>query len=162
MPVALSNASAVTATRPGVKSGFVPVNATAEIQFRPAFNILINDTKPIWLYCGQASHCQKGMAMVINQNPTETVKTLENYKKAAAQIAAPGSSSSSAYGGGATSPPTASTATSAGAAGPSLSASSTAAASPSAFTGAAAPVALGAEGMGAMAGLVVAGLMAFA
>lgn len=29
----------------------------------------VNDTKPIWIYCAQTekSHCQKGMAMVVNQ-----------------------------------------------------------------------------------------------
>lgn len=32
------------------------------------FSITINDTNPIWLYCSQTelSHCQAGMAMVIN------------------------------------------------------------------------------------------------
>jgi hypothetical protein len=32
------------------------------------FTITINDTNPIWLYCSQTqgSHCQAGMAMVIN------------------------------------------------------------------------------------------------
>lgn len=69
------------------------------------YNVLINDTKPIWIYCGQTGHCQKGMAMVINQNMTDTVKTLENYKKAAAALPMPAapsgapSSAPSGYGG---------------------------------------------------------------
>lgn len=48
----------------GIKSGFMPVAADAtEI---PVFTIRVNDTKPIWLYCSQATHCQKGMVMAIN------------------------------------------------------------------------------------------------
>jgi hypothetical protein len=46
----------------------------------------VNDTKPIWLYCGQVGHCQKGMSMVINQNMSDPVHTLENYQIAAAQL----------------------------------------------------------------------------
>jgi plastocyanin len=30
------------------------------------FTITINDTKPIWYYCGAPSHCQSGMVGVIN------------------------------------------------------------------------------------------------
>jgi hypothetical protein len=32
------------------------------------FTVTVNDTNPIWLYCAQtvSSHCQSGMAMVIN------------------------------------------------------------------------------------------------
>jgi len=51
----------------GIKSGFMPVAAGAAQM--PVFTVMINDTKPIWLYCGQTSpvsHCQKGMVMAIN------------------------------------------------------------------------------------------------
>jgi hypothetical protein len=72
--------------RPGIKSGFVPVTGTESTT--PVYNMLINDTKPIWLYCGQGPHCQKGMSMVINQNDTSG-KTIEAYKAAAAQIPLP-------------------------------------------------------------------------
>jgi hypothetical protein len=42
----------------------MPVAAgAAEI---PVWTVPINDTKPIWLYCGQAPHCEKGMVMAIN------------------------------------------------------------------------------------------------
>ncbi|RMZ78377.1 hypothetical protein DV738_g3943, partial [Chaetothyriales sp. CBS 135597] len=47
-PIAQTNASLITATRPGIKSGFLPVKLTdTEL---PVYNVLINDTKPIWLY----------------------------------------------------------------------------------------------------------------
>ncbi|RMZ89471.1 hypothetical protein DV736_g3298, partial [Chaetothyriales sp. CBS 134916] len=83
-PVALVNASLITPTRPGLKSGFQPV--TASDTETPVYNVLINDTKPIWVYCGQTNHCQKGMAMVINQNLSSTDKTIEAYIAAAAQL----------------------------------------------------------------------------
>ncbi|RMD41027.1 hypothetical protein DV735_g4095, partial [Chaetothyriales sp. CBS 134920] len=53
-PIAQTNASLITETRPGIKSGFLPVTlADTEL---PVYNVLINDTKPIWLYCGQTNH----------------------------------------------------------------------------------------------------------
>jgi hypothetical protein len=49
----------------GVFSGFMPVAATDMMV--PTYTILINSTKPMWIYCAQAKHCQSGMSMVINQ-----------------------------------------------------------------------------------------------
>ncbi|KAK4943393.1 hypothetical protein LTR10_017067 [Elasticomyces elasticus] len=69
-----SNLTSVT--HPGLHSGFVPVSANGT--FTPVYNVLINDTKPIWVYCGQTNHCQKGMAMVINQN-SSSPNTIEKY-----------------------------------------------------------------------------------
>lgn len=51
----------------GFKSGFQPVKASADKGQLPVFTIMVKDTKPIWVFCGQGPHCQKGMAMVINQ-----------------------------------------------------------------------------------------------
>ncbi|EXJ90051.1 hypothetical protein A1O3_03119 [Capronia epimyces CBS 606.96] len=76
-------ANLTSATRPGLKSGFVPV--TGKEDFTPVFNVLINDTKPIWIYCGQTNHCQKGMAMVINQNSSGP-NTIDKYIANAAQL----------------------------------------------------------------------------
>jgi plastocyanin len=45
-------------TTDAVWSGFP---ATSEM-----FALKVNDTNPIWLYCSQVSHCQSGMAMVVN------------------------------------------------------------------------------------------------
>ncbi|KAI4201111.1 MAG: hypothetical protein LQ350_003425 [Teloschistes chrysophthalmus] len=43
----------------GFFSGFMPVKANASMM--PSFTIMVNDTKPIWYYCSQGNHCQKGM-----------------------------------------------------------------------------------------------------
>jgi len=86
-------ANLTSTTRPGQLSGFVPVTGTEA--FPPVYNLLVNDTKPIWIYCGQATHCAKGMAMVINQNRSDTAKTLENYKLAAAKLLVGAGSSAS-------------------------------------------------------------------
>ncbi|KAJ7122568.1 hypothetical protein C8R43DRAFT_1112030 [Mycena crocata] len=51
----------------GFKSGFMPVDPAAT--HFPTFQIKINDTKPIWGYCGQQGppvHCTKGMVFSIN------------------------------------------------------------------------------------------------
>lgn len=74
-----------TPERPGQKSGFVPVSA--DTTFRPVYNLIVNDTKPMWIFCGQQPHCARGMAMVINQNMSSPDKTLEKYKEAAAKLA---------------------------------------------------------------------------
>ena len=76
----------------GIKSGFMPVAAGAS-QI-PVFSVLVNDTNPIWLYCGQVGHCEKGMSMVINENASSN-KTLEAYQAAAAMLPVAGSSISS-------------------------------------------------------------------
>lgn len=67
----------------GIKSGFMPV-APTDTQI-PVFSVLVNDTNPIWLYCGQTGHCQQGMSMVINEVASSN-KTLEAYKAAAAKL----------------------------------------------------------------------------
>ncbi|KAF9003040.1 Cupredoxin [Cyathus striatus] len=48
----------------GFKSGFQPVAANATTF--PTFQIKINDTAPIWGYCGQVGHCAAGMVFSIN------------------------------------------------------------------------------------------------
>ncbi|KAJ2929159.1 hypothetical protein H1R20_g7922, partial [Candolleomyces eurysporus] len=48
----------------GFKSGFQPVAADAT-EF-PTFHLKIEDTAPIWGYCGQVNHCQSGMVFSIN------------------------------------------------------------------------------------------------
>jgi plastocyanin len=48
----------------GIHSGFVPT--TAGQATVPAFNMPINDTNPMFLYCAQGPHCQLGMVMAIN------------------------------------------------------------------------------------------------
>ncbi|KAH0548682.1 hypothetical protein GP486_007774 [Trichoglossum hirsutum] len=72
-------------------SGFMPVSSGVG---QNKFTVKINDTGAIWLYCSQATHCQMGMAAVINP-PTD--KTLDSYKRAAVNTNS--SSPSSVQGG---------------------------------------------------------------
>lgn len=77
VPISTINASAV-----GVYSSFMPVSAAARTL--PVFTVMINDTKPVWIYCSQGPHCQKGMSMVINENTAANAsRSLEAYKKLA-------------------------------------------------------------------------------
>ncbi|KAE8135658.1 Cupredoxin [Aspergillus pseudotamarii] len=46
------------------------------------FTVTVNDTNPIWYYCGQIGHCQAGMVGVINP-PASGSDTLEAFKSAA-------------------------------------------------------------------------------
>jgi plastocyanin len=50
----------------GFFSGFMPV-ASGGGTSTPTYTIVVNNTTPIWVYCSQAMHCQKGMTMVINE-----------------------------------------------------------------------------------------------
>ncbi|KAF3765717.1 hypothetical protein M406DRAFT_289940 [Cryphonectria parasitica EP155] len=63
-------------------SGFQP---TASGQAPDVFQIVVEDTDPIWYYCAQTTgdHCQNGMAGVINQN-FNSANTLAAYKANAA------------------------------------------------------------------------------
>jgi hypothetical protein len=49
----------------GFFSGFVP---TKDSPSGTTFTITVNDTSPIWIYCGQTveNHCQSGMVAAIN------------------------------------------------------------------------------------------------
>ncbi|TWU78840.1 hypothetical protein ED733_007484 [Metarhizium rileyi] len=76
-PVSRTNSSA-----PGIFSSFQPTAASASMGMIPVFTVMINDTKPIWVYCSQGPHCQKGMSMVINENTSaNSSRSLENYRK---------------------------------------------------------------------------------
>ena len=49
----------------GFFSSFVPTTASPS---GSTFTIIVNDTTPIWIYCGQtaSNHCQSGMVAAIN------------------------------------------------------------------------------------------------
>ncbi|KAI6784284.1 uncharacterized protein J7T54_004830 [Emericellopsis cladophorae] len=68
-----------------IKSGFQPVDASWMDGNIPTYTVMVNDTKPLWFYCGQGAHCQNGMAMVINEK-ADSGKTLAEYKLAAATV----------------------------------------------------------------------------
>jgi len=59
--------SSVNSSITGIYSSFQPVAASLAMGQIPVFTIMINDTRPIWLYCSQGKHCQNGMSMVINE-----------------------------------------------------------------------------------------------
>ena len=83
----------------GFFSGFMPVKPTDSQ--KPTFTLMVNDTKPVWIYCAQGNHCQKGMVMAINAAQTGD-KTLAAYTALAAMAPAnlaPGQSASSGSSG---------------------------------------------------------------
>ncbi|GIJ86464.1 hypothetical protein Asppvi_005353 [Aspergillus pseudoviridinutans] len=49
-------------------SGFIPDTSEESPE---VFTLTVNDTNPIWYYCGQIGHCQAGMVGVINPSKTE-------------------------------------------------------------------------------------------
>lgn len=57
-----------TPVQDGFDSSFMPVAANAT-EF-PTWNLTINDTAPIWIYCRQTGHCGQGMVMAINSDET--------------------------------------------------------------------------------------------
>ncbi|KAN0095636.1 hypothetical protein V8E51_016347 [Hyaloscypha variabilis] len=61
----------------GFSSGFVPTEVAPS---GALFDIVVNDTKPIWFYCAQTkkTHCQAGMVGSINA-PTSGPNTLEAF-----------------------------------------------------------------------------------
>ncbi|KAJ5606612.1 hypothetical protein N7510_009393 [Penicillium lagena] len=61
----------------------------------PVWSLTVNDTNPIWFYCGQVGHCQAGMVGVINPSGSDT---LDAFKSAASS--ANGDSVPSAAQGG--------------------------------------------------------------
>ncbi|TYJ54296.1 hypothetical protein B9479_005055 [Cryptococcus floricola] len=76
-------------TNSGFKSGFVPGNADSPT----SFSISINDTTPLWMFCGQTGHCKAGMVMSINA--PSTGKTFAAFQAAAAGNSSSTDSSSS-------------------------------------------------------------------
>ncbi|KAK4225805.1 Cupredoxin [Podospora fimiseda] len=97
----------------GFHSGFQPVAASASMGMVPTYTIQINNTNPLWLYCAQGRHCENGMAMVINEPAANATRTLENYKKLAAnaQTVLPGNATVGGGQPGSTDTPTSGTPT---------------------------------------------------
>ncbi|KAK6596870.1 extracellular serine-rich protein [Botrytis cinerea] len=54
----------------GFWSGFEPISIVSNNP--PTFNLVINDTEPIFFYCSAPGACQEGMVGVINANATQT------------------------------------------------------------------------------------------
>ncbi|ORY58243.1 Cupredoxin [Pseudomassariella vexata] len=72
----------------GFFSGFTP-SPSADVTAPTTFTITVNDTNPIWIYCGQTNgdHCQNGMIHAINA-PAEG-NTFDKYKSNAASAQKP-------------------------------------------------------------------------
>ena len=51
----------------GFHSGFQDAKAAMAAGVIDTYSIMINDTKPIWVYCATGKHCENGMAMVLNE-----------------------------------------------------------------------------------------------
>lgn len=64
----------------GFFSAFTPAESQ-DVEAPTTWTIKVNDSKPIWVYCGQADHCQKGMVHAINA-PAEG-NTFDKYKTTA-------------------------------------------------------------------------------
>ena len=59
----------------------------------PAAQLSINDTKPIWVYCRQAGHCQQGMVFAVN--PGDKMATfIANAKGGSSSVSTPPTSTS--------------------------------------------------------------------
>ncbi|TAQ90803.1 hypothetical protein B7494_g829 [Chlorociboria aeruginascens] len=50
------------------------------------FTLTINETTPIWFYCGFPTHCESGMVGVINPPAAGSPNTLDAFKSAAANV----------------------------------------------------------------------------
>ncbi|RPD59171.1 Cupredoxin [Lentinus tigrinus ALCF2SS1-7] len=72
----------------GFDSGFVPVPDDQTSNFTVA-QFTVSDTKPVWVYCRQANHCQQGMVFAIN--PADK---FDAFKSAATGTASSASSAS--------------------------------------------------------------------
>ena len=64
--------SAPRQPRPGGASGGGAVATMRDVARLAGVSIatvsfVVNDTKPVWIYCAQGNHCEKGMVLVINE-----------------------------------------------------------------------------------------------
>ncbi|KAJ8521926.1 hypothetical protein ONZ45_g1428 [Pleurotus djamor] len=86
-----------TTSQQGFRSGFQPVAADASTF--PTFQITINDTAPIWGYCGQTNHCGAGMVFSINAVESGP-NNFAAFQQLARRINGTSSDSSSSAGNG--------------------------------------------------------------
>ncbi|KAK0622314.1 hypothetical protein B0T14DRAFT_399991, partial [Immersiella caudata] len=64
-------------------SGFFATSSRQNIFASPtSFRVVVDTTKPIFIYCGNPSHCQNRMSAVVNPNDSQT---LEAYRLAASK-----------------------------------------------------------------------------
>lgn len=70
-----------TAEKTPFDSGFMPASDTAPV----SWNVTVNDTAPIWVFCRQAGHCGKGMVFSVNSLET-TPNTFDAFRNLAMHI----------------------------------------------------------------------------
>ncbi|RJE26401.1 extracellular serine-rich protein [Aspergillus sclerotialis] len=61
-------------------TGFFSGSMSSAKDGKPVWSLTVNDTNPIWFYCGQVGHCQAGMVGVINPSGSDM---LDSFKSAA-------------------------------------------------------------------------------
>ncbi|KAI0060792.1 hypothetical protein BV25DRAFT_1827335 [Artomyces pyxidatus] len=89
----------------GFDSGFNPVGANAT-EF-PTFNVTVNDTAPIWVFCRQTGHCGMGMVFAVNSDEASP-RNFEAFKALAIQLnGTSNASTTSSAGSSSTSAPSA-------------------------------------------------------
>jgi len=59
----------------GIDSGFRP--AAANASSLPAYSFAVTNSTPLWFYCRQAGHCQKGMVFAVNPTAEATFATFQ-------------------------------------------------------------------------------------
>lgn len=64
-PLGGNSSSAAGGAQLGIHSGFIPFDG-GSAGVVGTFDVPVLDTKPMFLYCAQANHCQSGMVMVVN------------------------------------------------------------------------------------------------
>ena len=79
----------------GFKSGFRPVQGAAADTL--TFAVTVNDTAPIWGYCGQTGHCAAGMVFAINAVESGP-NNFAAFQELAKQQASPSGSPSTSAG----------------------------------------------------------------
>ncbi|KAI0068418.1 hypothetical protein BV25DRAFT_1793298 [Artomyces pyxidatus] len=67
----------------GFDAGFNPVAANATAF--PTFNVTVNDTAPIWVFCRQTGHCGQGMVFAVN-SVESSARNFEAFKALAIQL----------------------------------------------------------------------------
>ncbi|RKF59042.1 putative serine-threonine rich [Erysiphe neolycopersici] len=69
----------------GKDSGFLP-NPNDSISPAPEIAMQVTGSSPIWFYCKQGNHCQKGMTFSVNPGPDGSGRTHADFKKKAMSI----------------------------------------------------------------------------
>ncbi|KAI1418077.1 hypothetical protein F5Y13DRAFT_150501 [Hypoxylon sp. FL1857] len=73
----------------GIFSGYQPVSASQAMGMIPTYTIMVSAKTPLWFYCSQATHCQSGMVMVVNENTAaNSSRSLTAFKQLAASATA--------------------------------------------------------------------------